>query len=136
MKVLVIPEDSKLDQYVLKPVMERIFQALEIAARVDVLPDRRLRGVSHALDSVDEIIADNPMEDLFLLVIDRDCDRENNTVRAQQVQSRHTGKLIAICAREEVEIWMLALHRGKLAASWRDIKADCDPKERYAEPFL
>lgn len=31
---------------------------------------------------------------------------------------------------------MLALHRAELSAGWQEVRAECDPKERFAEPFL
>lgn len=142
MRVLVIPEDPTLDQYILEPVVERIFRELKRPARVDILRDPHLRGIQQALDRqvITGIIADNPMIDLFLLIVDRDCDRFGNEAKARGCQACHDGKLIVTCAREEVEVWMMALHRGDLpnivGARWADIQAHCDPKEQYAEPFL
>lgn len=136
MKMLVIPEDPTFDQYILEPVVERLFQDLEIPARIDVLRDPHLRGVDEALASVGDIVAENPMVDLFLLIVDRDCDRQSNTARVARCQGEHAAKLIATCAREEVETWMLALHRKKLPVGWSEVRGECDPKERYAEPFL
>lgn len=43
---------------------------------------------------------------------------------------------MACIAVEEVEVWMLALHREALGAPWQAIRSDCDPKERYADPSL
>lgn len=78
MKVLVIPEDQELDRYILKQIVEQMFADLERRVRVEILPEPRLRGTGDALDEeiVRAIVTDNPMIDLFLLVIDRDCDRE------------------------------------------------------------
>jgi hypothetical protein len=39
-----------------------------------------------------------------------------------------------ILAIEEVEVWMLALHRE--AFSWNEVRAEPHPKERFALPFL
>ena len=50
MKVLVIPEDFRHDQYILKPLFERLFGTGGIrAARVNVCQDPRLGGVVEAL---------------------------------------------------------------------------------------
>lgn len=69
MKVLVIPEDPMLDQYILKPVVERLFTDLGLAVRISVLWNPRLRGVNQALDSsvVRDIVDTYSMIDLFLL---------------------------------------------------------------------
>jgi hypothetical protein len=138
LRILVVPEDPTLDGYVLQPVVERICTEARLKnAQVSVLRDPRLRGIDEALnpDKIRQIVADNPMVDLFLLVVDRDCDRQNNTLRASDREAEHAGKLLACVAIEEVEVWMLALHRKKLAVRWVDVRAECDPKETYAEPF-
>ncbi|MBL8724426.1 MAG: hypothetical protein JNK49_10295 [Planctomycetes bacterium] len=139
MKVLVIPEDQTNDQYILKPVVERLFEELGRSARVSVLPEPRLRGAEHALDPsvVRSIVADNrAMVDLFLLVVDRDCDRQKNGERLAAREREHPDVLVGCLAVEELECWLLAVQEGELPAAWAAIRADCDPKERYAEPFL
>lgn len=138
MKVLVIPEDQELDRYILKPVIEALFADLGRRARVDVLPEPRLRGVSDALDSdtLAKIVADNPMIDLFLLVIDRDCDRENNVARTAARQREHAGRMIACLAIQELEVWMLALYKDRLDDPFSTVREECDPKERWAERLL
>lgn len=138
MKVLIIPEDPSLDKYILKPVVERIFEDLERTARVDVLEEPHLKGVDQALDAtiIAEIVRDNPMEDLFLLIVDRDCNRFKNVEKAAARVAEHSNKLIACLAVEEVEVWLLAVHRENLNAGWLEVRAECDPKERFAEPLL
>lgn len=137
MKVLVIPEDPSLDQYILKPLVVQLFEELGIRARVDVLWNPRLRGVSQALDGVviADIVATYSMIDLFLLLVDRDGEEQ----RAERVRTReqeHPGRLIACLAVEEIEVWMLAFHRDSLPWSWPSIRTERDPKERFARPFL
>ncbi len=138
MKVLIIPEDPALDSHVLKPVVERIFAELGRVARVDVLTDPHLRGVAQALDAdtVRQIVEDNRMVDLFLLMVDRDCDRDGNVAKAAGRVSAHAGKLLACLAEQEVEVWPLALHRDDVGAPWREVHAHCDPKEAYWDPFV
>lgn len=139
MNVLIIPDDQELDRYIVKPVVEAVFGDLGLTARVSVLPEPRLRGTSEALDRdlIAQIVAENPMEDLFLLIIDRDCDRENNERLARQRQDEHTGKLIACIAVQEVEVWLLALYKDKLDVDrFAKVREHCDPKERWAIPLL
>jgi hypothetical protein len=109
-----------------------------LSARIQILPEPRLRGTSDALDRelIAEILADNPMEDLFLLIVDRDCDRLGNEALARQRQREHPEKLIACLARQEVEVWMLALYEQQLGASFGEVRQHCDPKERFADPLL
>lgn len=136
MKVLIIPEDPSLDQYVLKPIVERLFEDLERSATVDVLTDPHLRGASEALDAktVAGIVEDYPMIDLFLLMVDRDCDRSGHVAKAAARERDH-ARLVACLAIQEVEVWMLAVFPTP-PVSIREIRAHCDPKEAYAEPFL
>jgi len=140
MKVLVIPEDQQLDRFLLKPVLERLFQELGKPARIEILPEPQLRGDDQALDQklLAQIVADNrAMVDLFLLVVDRDCDRKNHVARAAARESEHRDLLIACLAVEEVETWMLALYETEeIGASWNDVRRHCDPKEQFAEPLL
>lgn len=138
MKVLIVPEDPTLDRHVLKPVVERVLSDLGKTARVYVLTDPHLRGIDQALDSatLTGIIEDNAMIDLFILAVDRDCNRMRNTTRASQRTAEHPDKLIAVLAREEVEVWPLALHRGDLPVGWQEVREECDPKEHFWDPFV
>ncbi|MBI5547251.1 MAG: hypothetical protein HY901_25495 [Deltaproteobacteria bacterium] len=138
MKVLAIPEDQEVDRFIIKPVIEALFADLQLPARVDVLPEPRLRGASEALDPsmIRSIVEDNPMTDLFVLMIDRDCNRERNEERALARQSEHPGRVLACVAVQELEVWMLALHAERIGAPWGTVRQECDPKERWAEPLL
>jgi len=138
MRVLIIPEDPTLDQHVLKPVVERVFADLGRSARVDVLRDPHLSGIDQALEAavVRGIIDDHKMIDLFILAVDRDCDRFANSAKASARESEHPGKLVAVLAQQEVEVWALALHRSKLRSPWREVTSCCDPKEEHWDPFV
>lgn len=137
MKVLVIPEDPSLDQYVLKPLVERIFAALDRSPRITILFNPRLRGVAQALDAtiLAEIVANYPMNDLFLVMVDRDGD-ESRRRRAEAREEEHPERLLVCLAIEEIEIWMLAIHHTSLKAPWRDVRSEVQLKERFAKPFL
>lgn len=137
MKVLVIPEDPTVDQYILKPIVGRLFSDLGRPARIDVLSKPRLRGVAQALSApVLSGIADTyRMIDLFLVLVDRDGDPERPTVAAAR-EAEHGGRLFVCLAIEEVEVWMLALHRSTLGVAWTEVRSERNPKERFAAPFL
>jgi hypothetical protein len=138
-KILIILEDPRHDQFIVKPVIEKLVVDLGRRASVEVLRDPHLRGVDDALnrDTLAAIVEDNPMIDLFLLIVDRDGNRTNNEERITDRQAEIGGKLIGCLAVEEVEVWMLALHADKsLPAPFREIRKHFDPKEAYADPFL
>lgn len=139
MKVLVILEDPTHDQYVVKPIVQKLFDDLGLRARVEVLLDPHLRGIDQALDgdTLQDIVDDHPMMDRFILVVDRDCDRMGNTERVLARQRDLGDRFLGCLAVEEVEVWMLALYpANELPSPWREIRAHCDPKEHYADPFL
>ena len=118
MKVLIIPEDPTHDPHIIKPIIQALFDDLGRKAWVDVLREPRLRGTSDALDAatIAAIVAENEMIDLFLLVVDRDCNRDGNDSKAAARAREHDGKLLACLARQEVEVWLLALHTDQLDA--------------------
>ncbi len=136
MKVLVIPEDPTLDQYILKPIVERLFADLGKTARVQVLSKPRLRGIAQALDStiIADIVQTYPMIDLFLIMVDRDGDPKRPE-RAATLEGTQPHLLVCL-AIEEIEVWMLAAHRDTLSDSWSEIRKEHHPKERFAHPFL
>lgn len=140
LRVLVIPEDPTNDQYVLKPICEALFADLGRRARIEVLHDPHLGGVAEALDAtiVKRIVDDNAMIDLFLLLVDRDgrpATPLGNTDRAATREREHPGRLFACLAVEEVEVWLLALHRERLKVGWSEVRAEPDPKERFFDPL-
>jgi hypothetical protein len=137
LKILVVPEDPKHDQHILKPVVARLFADLGKTARIDVLARPRLRGVAQALDRavLAEVVATYPMIDLFLVLVDRDGDERRQAVAAAR-EAEQAGRLLVCLAIEEIEIWMLALHHDKLGASWRAVRREISLKERFAQPFL
>jgi hypothetical protein len=138
MRVLVVPEDPTHDQHVIKPVVEKILEDCGRRGVVEVLRDPHLRGVDEALDSrvVAQIVRDNPMVDVFLIVVDRDCDRMGNEAKAAQREAEHSTVLLTCLAIQELEVWALALWRDQIDASWAEVRASCDPKEEFFDPFI
>jgi hypothetical protein len=134
-KVLVIPEDPRLDQYILRPVVEKIFADLQKYPRVTVLSKPRLRGVAEALDSaiLADIVETYPMNDLFLVLVDRDGE-ESRSNKARAREDEHPGRLFVCLAIEEIEAWMLAIHFAR--SEFQEIRSEIHSKERFAIPFL
>ena len=139
LQVLVLSEDPTLDQHILKPIVEKLFDDLGRRARVVVHepPRGRSRGVDKALDrqNLESIFEDFPFVRLFILLVDRDC-HPTRTAAVEAIVQEHADRLVACLAVEEVEVWMLALHRADLGAPWTEVRKECHPKERFATPFL
>jgi hypothetical protein len=136
-KVLVIPEDPTIDQYILRPIVARLFVDLGKLAQVEILFRPRLRGVAEALDTITlaRVVGSFPMVDLFLVIVDRDGIESRKAVASAR-EAERSGHLIVCLAIEEIEVWMLAIHHARLGHPWREIRAEIHPKERFAQPFL
>lgn len=143
--VLVIPEDSRKDQYVLKPIVEQLVVAAVGPAKIRVCRDPVLGGIAEALkwERISEIIQRyKGMINLFLLIVDRDCNdgRRESLNRIEEraaVALKDTDRIfLAENAWQEVEVWPLAGF-DPLPGNWRwgDIRKECHPKEIYYDEF-
>lgn len=138
MNVLVIPEDFRKDQYVLKPLFERLLASFgKKRARVRVCQDPLLGGVGEALkrERIAEIVARyEGMTQIFVLCVDRDGD-EGRRRRLDRLEEEFgDGRaFVAENAWEELETWVLA--GIDLPGDWRwaDVRAEIHVKERYFE---
>jgi hypothetical protein len=145
LNVLVIPEDFRKDQYVLKPLVDRMLKRAGVRARVNVCKDPLLGGVGEALkpERLAEIVDRyRGMVRLFLLIVDRDCkagrrDRLDELEAQLREALEGTDRIfLAENAWQEVEVWVLA-GMDDLPAdwAWNAVRADCDPKETYYDPY-
>ncbi|MDM8545841.1 hypothetical protein [Candidatus Venteria ishoeyi] len=147
--VLIIPEDSTNDQFILKPLIQKMIRQFNRNAIVDVCLDPVLGGLGEALkwERLDEIIERYPMVKLFLLIVDRDCEQNRkqklNNLEAKAIEkfaaerpATKSRYFFAEHAWQEVEVWTLA-GQADLPKNWsmKEIRADCDPKEAYYEPY-
>jgi len=144
MNVLVIPEDFTKDEFVLKPIIQAMMEAIgRSQAKVQVCRAPRLRGVNQALDweRIAEIIDRyRGMTHLFLLCVDRDGNvgrREalnNIESKARSILPPSRG-FLGENAWQELEVWVLAGHTLPSDWSWAEVRAEANPKERYFRPF-
>ena len=141
MRVLLIPEDFRKDQYILKPLFSHLFRDLgKRSAKVRVCQDPLLGGVAEALKParIAEITQRyQGMIDVFILCVDRDGDAGRRQ-RLDQIEEEFGNALLFFAenAWEEVETWVLAgvdLPRGW---RWDDIRAEVQVKEEYFEPLV
>lgn len=136
MNVLVVPEDFRKDQYLLKPLFERLFRQLgRASARVVVCQEPLLGGIGEALKS--ERLAEvvdryRGMADVYVLCVDRDGEKGRRT-RLDAIEAEFGAKqpLLAENAWEELETWTLAGLTLPPKWRWSDVRAEVNVKERY-----
>ena len=140
MKVLIIPEDFRHDQYVLKPLFSRLFQSLgKRPVRVRVCQEL-LGGVGEALkaERLEEIIQDyEGTADVFILCVDRDGELGRRQ-RLDQLESQFGNgvQFLAENAWEEIETWVLAGLNLPNDWRWADVRSEVHVKETYFEPLV
>jgi hypothetical protein len=144
MNVLIIPEDFRKDQFILKPIVAEMLKAADSPrARIEVCRRPLLEGISQSLNwerirEIIEIYAG--MVDLFLLCVDRDGnpDRRASLDRLEGLAAGLLPRgrvLLGENAWQEIEVWVLAGHDLPNEWAWQEIRAEVHPKERYFEPF-
>ena len=144
MNVLVIPEDFRKDQYMLKPIIGAMMKQIgKPKARVRVCQDPLLGGISEALkwERIEEIITRyQGMVNLFLLCVDRDG-KEGRKQSLDKLEQRASNILtanrlfLAENAWQEIEVWVLAGHQLPKDWNWQKIRQKINPKETYFIPL-
>ncbi|MXX38674.1 MAG: hypothetical protein F4Z85_11540 [Gemmatimonadetes bacterium] len=140
MNVLIIPEDFRNDQYILKPLFSRLFQSIvKRRVHVDVCRDPLLGGVGEALKSerIKEVIGKHRgMTDIFILCIDRDGE-EGRRQRLDQLEEKFDNgqPFFAENAWEKIETWLLAGLDLPANWNWRTVREEVQVKETYFEPL-
>jgi hypothetical protein len=143
--VLVIPEDFRQDEHILKPVVEAMLRACGRAAKVRVCRDPLLGGVREALKlaRLREILDRYRMVHCFLLIVDRDG-REERRARLDQLERQvvelfdnRSAIFLAENAWQEIEVWVLAGLKD-LPGQWRwaEVRAEANAKETYFQPYV
>jgi len=144
MKVMVIPEDFRKDQFILKPIITAMIKAVgKSKARVFVCRDPLLRGVQQAMnwDLIRDIFDRYPEMDLFLLCVDRDGEATRRVAldhleeRARNYWSEAV-RFFAENAWQEVEAWLMAGHPIPPECAWKDIRSERNLKETYFAAFI
>ena len=137
MNVLIIPEDFRNDQYILKPLFSQLFKKTgRPRARVQVCQDPLLGGVTEALksDRIQEIVESyEGMTDIFILCVDRDG-IEGRRKRLNEIEKEFaTSRQIFLAenAWEECETWALAGLNLPREWKWKEVRASVDVKERF-----
>lgn len=143
MNVLVVPEDFRKDQYLLKPIVTALFASLgKERATVRVCQDPLLGGIGEALDwgRIRQVLERyRGMVDIFLVIVDRDG-VQGRRAALDGLEEKAKGVLpgrrvfLAENAWQEVEVWVLAGLDLPHGWQWSEIRAEIHPKERFFEP--
>ena len=144
MNVLIIPEDFRKDQFLVKPPIKRMF--VEIGkpnANVMMCLDPLIGGVEEALkwDRIrDVLIMYKGMVNVFLLIVDRDGKEGRRTaldnLEAKAAEFLGPSKsLIAENSWQEIEVWAIAGQSLPKDWKWAEIRQHPHPKEAYFEPL-
>jgi hypothetical protein len=143
MNVLIIPEDFTIDQYMLKPLIKAMLEAVgKPTANVQVCQDPRFRGIAQLMDwkQLEPVITRRyPMVDLFIICVDRDGEegRKEGVNRLEQLAEEAAPGCIVLAenAWQEIEVWVLAGHVLPKAWNWKVLRQERDPKEKYYVPY-
>ena len=136
MNILVIPEDFRKDQYLLRPLFRQLFRSIgKPSARVTVCNDPVLGGVQEALKSkrLNEIVEQySGMVSIFILCVDRDG-QTGRRQRLDQIESEFSDAEVFLAenAWEELETWALAGLQLPADWRWQDVRAEVHVKEWY-----
>ena len=145
MNVLIIPEDFRKDQYILKPLFYRLFRRLGVRrVQIAICYEPLLGGVGEALKSerIAEIVRNNRgMTDIFILCVDRDGQagrrqRLDDIEAEVQEQFGDGARFLSENAWEEIETWALAGLDLPSEWRWADVRAAINVKEAYFEPLI
>ena len=141
MRVLVIPEDSRKDKFILKPLFESLFRSLgKSRTRIRVCEDPVLGGVREALKSsnMSEIIRrQGGMTQIFILCVDRDGEAGRRQ-RLQEMEQEFGNARVFLAenAWEELETWVLAGLDLPADWDWQTVRAEVQVKETYFDPLV
>ena len=149
MKILIIPEHFRKDQYFLKPLFENLCKKLGLSSHsrdVQVCQDPLLGSVNEALkpERLAKVVERYVKIDVFILCVDRDGETGRRD-QLDRLEEKFGETFFAVNAWEELETWILAgfkveslrkeLRLPREKYSWRYIRAERDSKERYFEPL-
>ena len=143
MNVLVIAEDFRKDQHIVRPIVRRMLTEVgKPKANVRVCRDPLMGGVTEALkwERIKEVLQRYRMVQLFLLLLDRDG-VEGRRKSLDALEKKARGELGSVKvlfgenAWQEIEVWALA--GQDLPAKWRwgTIRAEVNPQGALFRAF-
>jgi len=136
LNVLLVLEDSLVDQYIAVPVIRRIFDDLgRPNAKIAPLFNPRVRGHADAYDKVaNDLEAFRKSHTVWIFLQDADCARPIPFLREKVAKSG--VKLASIAIHPEIEAWLLAgFASAQSFGLWDDVRKHHRLKEDVFEPF-
>ena len=135
-RVLVVTEDFRRDQFIARPLVERIANEFRSQVLVEVCRRPKLGGIAKLFSEAflrEEILALYPMFDVIVLLADRDgaVGRERSIGEVAKRLVTPKQKVIGTAMIEELEIIVLAGHPTANAWDWRTMRGDPDIKNTY-----
>lgn len=146
LRVMLIPEDYTLDQYIARPLAQRLLLDLNRPqARLEICTNPRFRGnkgttgVLNA-DNIVKVIQLYPMYNVFIALVDADGDpdRQAELDGLERDVSPYLSEgqaFLAEDAHQELEVWLLAGLRLPPAWRWEQVRSEPHPKEEYYLPY-
>jgi hypothetical protein len=145
LRVVIIPEDSGNDRYILNPIVEAMIESAgKPHAKILIYEGRKPHGIAQVLrwERIKEIVDSYPQVDLFLLIVDRDGE-EDRQVQLRNIERQAAAILpadrcfLAAHAWQEVEVWGLAGCTDLPNTwQWQSVRSERDPKQRYFIPYI
>lgn len=143
MNVLVIPEDARKDQFILRPIIRAMFRWKALTrAKVEICLDPILGGIVPAmrLENLISVVRARPMVDLFIHCVDRDAepgrrDALDQLEREIQQYLRPHQHFLSEHAWQELEVWALAGMDLPPEWQWTEVRLERNAKEVYFAPM-
>ncbi len=134
-RVLIVCEDPAHDEFILKPLVERILKDCgKSAADVQLCWNPRVRGFDDVRRSLEQICLDYSHFDLVLFVVDNDgLDR---SARLRHLEATHGPRLICCAAVEEVEAWLLQATSKNWTGLGDRFAVTCLSKRTFLQAFF
>ncbi len=146
LRVSVVCEDHTNDQYIVRPVLQRLLTSLgKGRASVSVVTSPRLRGYPSLRAQACAVLEQyGYVSDLVIFVVDADGEDGQNGRRDRAAELRgvlagcraHVEKGLVVAAIQEVEVWALWGYRAEIAVPWATVRSDRDVKEAFFDPLL
>ena len=145
-KIAIVYEDHTNDRYLIEPLVAAAAKDVgKPSARISSITNPRVTGFSQLLKLLCSVVHRyyNTV-DVIIVVFDVDCedgskgrsDKVKRVTDALKTCEVDTSSVVVLPAHQEVEVYALWDCRATLGVSWAQVRAECDPKERFFDHLL